>query len=71
MTRTPFREFLHWFDDHLKDRKVVLLLDTPLAQRFVSLIPSHKILEALALQTLLLYGYQHPGWTHTINSGKK
>ncbi|GFF24738.1 hypothetical protein IFM46972_01159 [Aspergillus udagawae] len=36
MTRTLFREFLHWFDDHLKDRKVVLLLDTPLAQRFVS-----------------------------------
>lgn len=33
MTRTAFREFLHWFDTRLQGRKVVLLLDALSAQR--------------------------------------
>ncbi|RKK64642.1 hypothetical protein BFJ69_g16654 [Fusarium oxysporum] len=33
MTRTAFREFLHWFDALLQGRKVVLVLDTLSAQR--------------------------------------
>jgi hypothetical protein len=35
ITRTIFKDFLHWFDDAWKDKKVVLLLDASFMQHLV------------------------------------